>query len=109
MWKGVVSRGLTGGDGRVLVELADSLTERNPNGSYSNLSDLGTAVDCIDRPWPRPIAARQAAAGAAAKTSPLFGPTLVWGSLPVPNWPVPAPPAPARGAARDPGRPPLPH
>jgi pimeloyl-ACP methyl ester carboxylesterase len=85
-----LSQALASGDGSVLVELADSLTERNPDGSYSNLSDVGTAVDCIDRPWPRSIAAWQAAAAAAAKVAPLFGPTLVYGSLPCAYWPVPA-------------------
>jgi pimeloyl-ACP methyl ester carboxylesterase len=87
-----LSQALAGGDGTVLVELADSLVERNPDGSYSNLSDVGTAVDCIDRTWPRPIAAWQAAAAAAAKVAPLFGPTLVYGSLPCAYWPVPAQP-----------------
>jgi pimeloyl-ACP methyl ester carboxylesterase len=85
-----LSLALTSGDGSVLVELADSLTERNPDGSYSNLSDVGTAVDCIDRPWPRSIATWQAAAAAAAKVAPLFGPTLVYGSLPCAYWSVPA-------------------
>jgi pimeloyl-ACP methyl ester carboxylesterase len=96
-----LSAALNNGDGSVLVELADSLTERNPNGSYSNLSDLGTAVDCIDRRWPTSITAWQAAAAAAAKVSPLFGPTLVFGSLPCAYWPVPARPVlsgPPRGA-----------
>jgi hypothetical protein len=76
----------------VLVELADSLTERNPDGSYSNLSDVGTAVDCLDRPWPRTIPAWQAAAARAAKGAPLFGRTLVYGSLPCAYWPVPSRP-----------------
>jgi pimeloyl-ACP methyl ester carboxylesterase len=85
-----LSQALTVDDGSVLVELADSLVERNPDGSYTNLSDVGTAVGCIDRPWPRSIAAWQAAAATAAKTAPLFGRTLVYGSLPCAYWPVPA-------------------
>jgi pimeloyl-ACP methyl ester carboxylesterase len=80
------------GDGTVLVELADSLEERSPNGTYSNLSDVGTAVDCVDHAWPTSLGAWQAAAAAAAKVAPLFGPTLVWGSLPCAYWPVPASP-----------------
>jgi pimeloyl-ACP methyl ester carboxylesterase len=80
------------GDGTLLVELADSLVGRNPNGTYSNLSDVGTAVDCVDRAWPTSLAAWQAAASAAAKVAPLFGPTLVWGSLPCAYWPIPASP-----------------
>jgi len=76
------------GDGTVLVELANFLMERNPNGTYSNLSDAETAINCIDRPWPRSLAAYSAAASAAAKTAPLFGAPIVWGSLPCAYWPV---------------------
>jgi pimeloyl-ACP methyl ester carboxylesterase len=90
--KDALSQALAGGDGSVLVELADSLVERNPDGSYSNLSDVGTAVDCLDRSWPHSIPAWQAAAAAAAKVAPLFGPTLVYGSLPCAYWPVPSQP-----------------
>jgi pimeloyl-ACP methyl ester carboxylesterase len=79
-------------DGTVLVELADSLEERNPNGTYSNLADVGTAVDCLDWPYPRSLGAWQAAAVTAAKASPLFGPSLLWGSLPCAYWPIKASP-----------------
>jgi pimeloyl-ACP methyl ester carboxylesterase len=78
--------------GSVLVELADNLQERNPNGTYSNLADVGTAVDCVDSRWPRALPAWQAAAATAAKASPMFGPSLLWGSLPCAYWTVPASP-----------------
>ena len=97
-----LSMALTSADGSLLVELADSLLERNSDGTYSNLADLGTAVDCVDRPWPRSIGAWRTAAAAAAKVSPLFGPTLVYGSLPCAYWPVPAHPV-LSGAASAPG------
>jgi pimeloyl-ACP methyl ester carboxylesterase len=97
-----LSMALTSEDGSLLVELADSLLQRNSDGSYSNLTDLGTAVDCIDRPWPRSIGAWQAAASAAAKVSPLFGPALVYGSLPCAYWPLPAHPV-LSGTASAPG------
>jgi pimeloyl-ACP methyl ester carboxylesterase len=77
-----------GGDGTILVELADSLLERNQNGTYSNLSDAELSVDCVDRPWPRTVGAFAAAAAAAAKAAPLFGASNVWGSLPCAYWPV---------------------
>ena len=80
--------GAFGGDGTVLVELADSLMQRNPNGTYSNLSDAEMAVDCGDRTWPRSLGPWRAAAAAAAKAAPLFGASLVWGSLPCAYWPV---------------------
>ena len=76
------------GDGTVLVELADALMERNPNGTYSNLSDAELSVDCVDRPWPASLTVWRAAALAASKAAPLFGAPLVWGSLPCAYWPV---------------------
>jgi pimeloyl-ACP methyl ester carboxylesterase len=79
-------------DGSVLVELADNLEERSPNGTYSNLLDYSTAVDCIDSPWPRSLGAWQAAAATATKGSPMFGATLLWSSLPCAYWRVPASP-----------------
>jgi pimeloyl-ACP methyl ester carboxylesterase len=96
--------GLTGafaGNGSVLVELADLLVERSANGTYSNLVDAETAVDCLDRPWPRSLAAWRSAASAAQQAAPQFGAAIMWGSLPCAYWPVPAPPAPplqAKGA-----------
>jgi pimeloyl-ACP methyl ester carboxylesterase len=80
--------GAFGGDGTILVEIADSLLERNPNGTYSNLADAELSVDCVDRPWPRTVSAFAAAAAAAAKAAPLFGASNVWGSLPCAYWPV---------------------
>jgi len=80
--------GAFGGDGTILLELADSLLERNPNGTYSNLADAELSVDCVDRQWPRSVGAFAAAAAAAAKAAPLFGASNVWGSLPCAYWPV---------------------
>ena len=79
-------------DGTVLVELADNLEGRNPNGTYTNLVDVGTAVDCVDWPYPKSLATWQAASVTAAKASPMFGPSLLWGSLPCAYWPVKASP-----------------
>ncbi len=111
--------GLTGafaGDGTVLVELANLLMERNPNGTYTNLADADTSISCLDRPWPRSLAAWQAAASAASRAAPLFGAPIVWGSLacaywPVPSYPLPrirtvgAPPILVVGTLRDPATP----
>jgi pimeloyl-ACP methyl ester carboxylesterase len=102
-----LSMALNSADGSLLVELADSLFQRSSDGSYSNLSDLGTAVDCIDRPWPRSIGAWQSAASAAAKVSPLFGPALVYGSLPCAYWPLPAHPVLSGAVSAPGGAPPI--
>jgi pimeloyl-ACP methyl ester carboxylesterase len=86
--KSALSQALTAGDGTVLVELANLLMERSANGTYSNLSDVELSVDCVDRPWPRSLAAWRAGAAAASKDAPLFGAPIVWGSLPCAYWPV---------------------
>ena len=96
--------GAFAGNGTVLVELANLLVERNPNGTYTNLADADTSISCLDRPWPRSLAAWQAAASAASRAAPLFGAPIVWGSLPCAYWPVPAYPLPRIRAA---GAPPI--
>jgi pimeloyl-ACP methyl ester carboxylesterase len=44
------------GNGTVLVQLANLLVDRNPNGTYANLVDADTSISCLDRPWPRSLA-----------------------------------------------------
>jgi pimeloyl-ACP methyl ester carboxylesterase len=108
--------GALAGNGTVLVELADLQVERSPGGQYSNLTSAFSAVDCIDRPWPRRLAAWRAAAAAAAKAAPMFGASNMWSSLPCAYWPVPparpvplhakgAPPILVVGTTRDPATP----
>ena len=92
------------GDGTVLVQLANFLYERNPDGTYANLADADTSISCVDRTWPRSLATWQAAAAAAARAAPLFGAPNVWGSLPCAYWPVPSSPLPRIRAA---GAPPI--
>ncbi len=100
-----LSEAFSSGDGTVLVELANDLIERSPNGTYSNLSDVELSVDCVDRPWPRSLAAWRAAAATAAKAAPLFGAPIVWGSLPCAYWPVA--PVPLTTGGRAAGAPPI--
>jgi pimeloyl-ACP methyl ester carboxylesterase len=92
------------GDGTILVALGDSLYERSPGGKYTNLADANMAVDCLDRPWPRGLAAWSAAAATAARAAPQFGESIMWGSLPCAYWPVPSPAQPRIRAA---GAPPI--
>ena len=87
------------GDGTVLVQLANLLLERNADGTYSNLVDADTAISCVDRPWPRSLAAWRAQAAAAGRAASLFGPPIVWGNLPCAYWPVPPAPLPTITAA----------
>jgi pimeloyl-ACP methyl ester carboxylesterase len=93
-----------GGDGSVLLQLADLLLERNPNGTYANLVDADTAISCLDRPFPRSLAPWQAAARQATQAAPLFGAPIVWGNLTCAYWPVKSYPLPVIRAA---GAPPI--
>jgi pimeloyl-ACP methyl ester carboxylesterase len=92
------------GDGSVLLQLADLLLERNPNGTYANLVDADTAISCLDRPFPRSLAPWQAAARQAGQAAPLFGAPIVWGNLTCAYWPVKSYPLPVIRAA---GAPPI--
>jgi pimeloyl-ACP methyl ester carboxylesterase len=92
------------GDGTIMVELGDLLLERSPSGHYSNLTAVNTAVNCVDRPWPRSLRVWELAAAAAEKAAPQFGAPIVWGSLPCAYWPVRAAPVPPLHAA---GAPPI--
>ena len=65
------------GDGTGLLVLANQLYERNPDGTYSTLANAVTAIDCLDRPWPRSLAPWRSAASAAAQAAPTFGAALV--------------------------------
>lgn len=80
------------GDGTVLIELADALVERKPNGTYSNLVESNMAINCVDRPNPHALTTWRSAAAAAARVAPQFGAPIMWGSLPCAFWPVRAVP-----------------
>jgi pimeloyl-ACP methyl ester carboxylesterase len=95
------------GDGTVLVELANVLMERSSNGTYSNLADVDTAVNCLDRPWPRALSAWESAAATASRAAPLFGAPLLWGSLACAYWPVPSFALPSASSVRASGAAPI--
>ncbi|HEU5155774.1 MAG TPA: alpha/beta hydrolase [Streptosporangiaceae bacterium] len=75
-------------DGTLLLKLADLLTERKEDGSYSNLMESNMAVNCVDKPFPADPQAYESAAADAKKAAPRFGPFIVWGSLPCAYWPA---------------------
>jgi pimeloyl-ACP methyl ester carboxylesterase len=96
------------GDGTILVELANALYERSSNGQYSNLTDANMAVECLDRPWPAALPTWRSAAAAAAKAAPVFGQSIMWGSLACAHWPVRSYPLPSiRAAGWAAGAPPI--
>jgi pimeloyl-ACP methyl ester carboxylesterase len=105
------------GNGAGLMVFADSLTERNSDGSYTNLIESNLAINCIDRPSPRSVGTYDSKARAFAKKSPDFGEAIEYGSLPCAFWKVPpvgtvhpvhargAPPILVIGTTRDPATP----
>jgi pimeloyl-ACP methyl ester carboxylesterase len=105
------------GNGAGMLAFADNLTERSANGSYSNLIESNTAINCIDRPSPTSVATYDADAKAFALKAPDFGAAIEYGSLPCAFWKVPpveqlhpvnavgAPPILVIGTTRDPATP----
>ena len=93
------------GDGSPLLWLADALTDRAPDGRFSNQVEANTAVNCVDHPSPQDVAAYQAEAARAARSAPHFGAAVVWGELPCAFWPARPTNAPHAVTAR--GAPPI--
>jgi pimeloyl-ACP methyl ester carboxylesterase len=105
------------GNGAGVLLFADSLTERNNDGSYANLIESNMAINCVDRPAPRSASTYITNARAFAKVAPHFGAPIEFGSLPCAFWKVPpieplhpvtaagAPPILVIGTTRDPATP----
>lgn len=105
------------GNGTPAAQMADSLDDRDSHGHYSNALEANYAVNCIDRPWARDVAAYDQEAAALAKVAPHIGESVGYGGLPCAFWPVPpvSRPAPVHapgvapvlvvGTTRDPATP----
>jgi pimeloyl-ACP methyl ester carboxylesterase len=89
-----------GGDGAAVVAMSD---DYNTNGS-TNGDDAGEAIDCLDHPAPRGLAAYNALQYEFTAVAPVFGPLLAWGEAACSVWPVPPTrtPAPVRAAGAPP-------
>lgn len=75
------------GDGTELLRLADNLYGRSQDGPYENMTSVLVSVNCIDRPGTEDAGDFQDAAALAAEESPIFGPSLAWGSYVCTDWP----------------------
>lgn len=93
------------GNGDGLLALSDQIDGRQSNGSYDNLIESNTAINCVDRPSIGPIAAYAAAAAAGEKDGPTFGEFIGWGNVACADWPVGAELAP--GPINPAGSPPI--
>ncbi len=88
------------GDSRILFLLADSYSERDDNGTYSNTTDAFNTVECTDGTAPTVDQDRALQAQWRAKY-PLFGASLATGMLNCSEWSGPKDPfptGPAKGA-----------
>ncbi len=77
------------GDGTEIMELFDSYTGRQSDGSYTNEFEANTAVNCLDAPAP-PVATIEADAPAARAAAPVFGVANLYSEMACSLWPVPA-------------------
>jgi pimeloyl-ACP methyl ester carboxylesterase len=104
----ILARGLAlaqGGDGSLLLELADSLNERGPDGTYTNIAAANTAVNCADFTAPTDLATYDALARKLGVLIPRFGEAAVYLSLDCAFWPFHPSHEPVVPAAR--GAPPI--
>ncbi|MDQ2757776.1 MAG: alpha/beta hydrolase [Actinomycetota bacterium] len=78
-----------GGDGNLLMRIADAYADRTPGGQYTgNLLEVLYAVNCVDRPETGDLASFRSAAAAAEKVAPIFGRNIAWSSVVCSQWPV---------------------
>lgn len=76
-----------GGDGTILMGLADGINDRGPDGYDDNLTQANAAINCLDAPL-KPAPATSPTLEDFRKASPLFG-TLVAGFAEAcDDWPI---------------------
>jgi pimeloyl-ACP methyl ester carboxylesterase len=72
-------RAALGGDGSVLMQLADAYADRNADGTFkSNLLEAFTNITCLDDPYSIPYTDVPAQFPAFDRASPVFGRTFAW-------------------------------
>jgi pimeloyl-ACP methyl ester carboxylesterase len=89
------------GDPQDVFELADSYAERRPDGTYSNMFDANSAVNCADEEASPSVAQIRQLQSQWRTKYPLFGAPLAVGMLTCTQWPGkrdPFPTGPANGA-----------
>lgn len=82
-----------GGNGALLLYMADAYLQREPDGSYPGSNDVYIAVSCVDYAWPSSPAGFRAPAALARASAPVFGaPNLLQSALPCATWAAPSDP-----------------
>ncbi|MFE9695526.1 alpha/beta hydrolase [Streptomyces sp. NPDC006270] len=77
-----------GGNGGLLLALADSLNGRSEDGQYDNSNAANISINCADSRQRFSLEQTKAALPAFRKASPLFGDYLGWGLMSCTGWPV---------------------
>lgn len=75
------------GDGDAMADLADSYTDRSPNGTYGSIQEAFLAISCADGPPVGTVADVAAIEAAAARVAPRTGPGIVNNSIACALWP----------------------
>ena len=79
------------GDGSTLLSFTDSYLNRKPDGSYGNIQEANSAVNCLDAPGPD-FAGIRSEAARFEMNSETFGLATLTGLLTCAHWPVQAQP-----------------
>lgn len=90
------------GDGSGFVEMTDEYLQRNPDGSYPNISEANAAVNFVDEVCPHDLASYQQMAIQFEKEAPHFGESAATSGLLCAHWaatPDPLTTPHAKGAA----------
>ncbi|MFD7714457.1 alpha/beta hydrolase [Streptomyces sp. NPDC059814] len=77
-----------GGNGGLLLALADSLNGRSDNGHYDNSAAANTAISCADSKERFTLEQAKARLPRFREASPVFGDYLGWGLMTCTGWPV---------------------
>ncbi|MFD3514283.1 alpha/beta hydrolase [Streptomyces sp. NPDC058657] len=78
-----------GGDGSLLLVLADAMNGRNQDGTYSNIGAANAAINCVDSKERYGLAHAKSKVTEFRRASPVFGDFLAWGLSGCSSWPVP--------------------
>ncbi|MGW1228652.1 alpha/beta hydrolase [Streptomyces sp. NPDC001478] len=77
-----------GGNGGLLLALADSLNGRSEDGHYDNSAAANTAINCADSKQRFTLDGTKERLPAFREASPVFGDYLGWGLMSCTDWPV---------------------
>ncbi len=81
-------RDLAKGDGAAFLSIADSYARRRSDGTYENVAEANSAVNCTDVPSPRDPEAYRTLASEFTKIAPRLGAFAAYSSIACAFWPA---------------------